>query len=127
MMTESDEIEKRLIQLFGFTPDGGINCKMQLKVFEFMDWYDARNRGTQVTADEINKLFREYAVKRLKKKQQALRESEFKEVVKWVLSRGLKEEPLIDLSKLSDDERMELFSKYCCGDKDPTCQCWNDE
>lgn len=30
---------------------------------------------------------------------------------------------------MTDDERMELFGKYCkyCGRKDPNCQCWNDD
>lgn len=34
-----------------------------------------------------------------------------------------------ELDKLTDDERMELFSSYCryCGSKDAGCQCWNDE
>jgi predicted Zn-ribbon and HTH transcriptional regulator len=33
------------------------------------------------------------------------------------------------LEKLSDDERLMLFSDYCkhCGSEDPHCQCWNDE
>jgi hypothetical protein len=33
------------------------------------------------------------------------------------------------LDRLSDDERLELFSLYCrsCGVKDPRCQCGNDE
>lgn len=33
------------------------------------------------------------------------------------------------MDKLSDDERMELMGNYCknCGDKNPNCQCWNDE
>ena len=33
------------------------------------------------------------------------------------------------LDELDGDERLEVFSKYCveCGDKDPRCQCWNDE
>lgn len=32
------------------------------------------------------------------------------------------------ISKLTDDERIELFSDYCygCGTKDKGCQCWND-
>ncbi len=46
---------------------------------------------------------------------------------------NIKEEKLIyiekELDKLSQDERLELFKKYCifCGYKDPRCQCWNDE
>ena len=33
------------------------------------------------------------------------------------------------LDNLSDDERYDLFHEYCvhCGDKNPKCQCWNDE
>lgn len=33
------------------------------------------------------------------------------------------------LDKLTDDERLSLFYKYCseCGCKDPRCQCWNDD
>lgn len=33
------------------------------------------------------------------------------------------------LSKLSDEQRMELFGYYCkaCGSDNPKCQCWNDE
>ena len=33
------------------------------------------------------------------------------------------------LDELNDSERQEVFSKYCphCGDKNPQCQCWNDE
>jgi hypothetical protein len=34
-----------------------------------------------------------------------------------------------ELLKLSDDERLELFNKFCkkCGDIDPRCKCWNDD
>jgi hypothetical protein len=33
------------------------------------------------------------------------------------------------LDTISDKERMEVFAEYCthCGDKNPKCQCWNDE
>ena len=33
------------------------------------------------------------------------------------------------LDCMSDDERTDIFAEYCthCGDKDPRCQCWNDE
>lgn len=33
------------------------------------------------------------------------------------------------LNKLTNDERMEIFGKFCnhCGNKDHLCQCWNDE
>ena len=33
------------------------------------------------------------------------------------------------LDCMSSDERMEVFGEYCkhCGDKNPHCQCWNDE
>jgi hypothetical protein len=33
------------------------------------------------------------------------------------------------LNRLSDEERVEVFSKFCryCGDKNPDCQCWNDD
>lgn len=33
------------------------------------------------------------------------------------------------LDTISSDERLEVFSEYCrhCGDKNPKCQCWNDE
>lgn len=33
------------------------------------------------------------------------------------------------LLKLTDDERLLIFSKFCtsCGDHNPKCQCWNDE
>lgn len=43
------------------------------------------------------------------------------------------EEKLRDITQqvdeLTEDERVELFNQYCihCGDKDPSCQCWNDE
>lgn len=33
------------------------------------------------------------------------------------------------LACLTDEQRCELFSRFCmhCGDIDPSCQCWNDE
>ena len=33
------------------------------------------------------------------------------------------------LDRMNADERTDIFAKYCtyCGDKDPSCQCWNDE
>jgi hypothetical protein len=33
------------------------------------------------------------------------------------------------LNRLTDEERLDIFTEYCraCGGKDPTCQCWNDE
>lgn len=33
------------------------------------------------------------------------------------------------LNELTNDERAEVFARYCvhCGSNDPTCQCWNDE
>ena len=33
------------------------------------------------------------------------------------------------LNALTDDERMEIISRFChhCGSKDTSCQCWNDE
>lgn len=33
------------------------------------------------------------------------------------------------LDSMDADERMDVFAEYCtyCGDKDPSCQCWNDE
>ena len=33
------------------------------------------------------------------------------------------------LKEMTDDERLELFNKYCkhCGGNNPRCQCWNDE
>ena len=33
------------------------------------------------------------------------------------------------LDILTDDERLEIFYRYCvhCGSKDVKCQCWNDE
>ncbi len=33
------------------------------------------------------------------------------------------------LDLLPWEHRLEVFKKYCvhCGDKDPRCQCWNDE
>jgi uncharacterized protein YebE (UPF0316 family) len=33
------------------------------------------------------------------------------------------------LDSMNADERMDVFVEYCtyCGDKDPSCQCWNDE
>lgn len=35
-------IEKELLDRFGFTKDGAIDCKAQLKIFSFMDWYKNR-------------------------------------------------------------------------------------
>ena len=34
-----------------------------------------------------------------------------------------------DLSKLSKEERIELFLDFCteCGSDNPGCQCWNDD
>lgn len=34
-----------------------------------------------------------------------------------------------ELESLTDNERYILFHAFCiyCGDKDPHCQCWNDE
>ena len=36
---------------------------------------------------------------------------------------------LAELRKLTDDQRLEVFNKFCkgCGKEDPSCQCWNDE
>jgi hypothetical protein len=33
------------------------------------------------------------------------------------------------LDKMNADERTDVFAEYCtyCGDKNPRCQCWNDE
>ena len=33
------------------------------------------------------------------------------------------------LDSMNADERMGVFAEYCtyCGDKDPSCQCWNNE
>ena len=33
------------------------------------------------------------------------------------------------LDSMDADERMDVFAEYCtyCGDKNPKCQCWNDE
>jgi hypothetical protein len=33
------------------------------------------------------------------------------------------------LTKLTAEQRMELFHDYClsCGSDNPKCQCWNDE
>jgi hypothetical protein len=33
------------------------------------------------------------------------------------------------LVDLNEDERMEIFNKFCkhCGSDNPNCQCWNDE
>lgn len=33
------------------------------------------------------------------------------------------------LSNMTDEQRMDVFSKYCrhCGSDNPDCQCWNDE
>lgn len=33
------------------------------------------------------------------------------------------------LDELTPEERLQVFSKYCqcCGDKNPECQCWNDD
>lgn len=35
----------------------------------------------------------------------------------------------IALTRLTDEQRLELFGRYCkaCGCDDPGCQCWNDE
>lgn len=34
-----------------------------------------------------------------------------------------------ELDDLTDEQRVKVFAMYCrhCGDKDPRCQCWNDE
>ena len=34
-----------------------------------------------------------------------------------------------ELDKLTSEERADIFYLYCahCGDKNPGCQCWNDE
>lgn len=34
-----------------------------------------------------------------------------------------------ELKKLSEEDRLEVFSHFCrfCGSDDPRCQCWNDE
>jgi hypothetical protein len=41
----------------------------------------------------------------------------YPEAAKWVLT------------KLTDEQRLELFHNYClsCGSNNPKCQCWNDE
>ncbi len=41
----------------------------------------------------------------------------------------IKKQVLELLDELSHESRTEVFSHYCkfCGDKDPSCQCWNDE
>lgn len=33
------------------------------------------------------------------------------------------------LDRITPDERLEVFNKYCvhCGDKNPRCYCWNDD
>jgi len=33
------------------------------------------------------------------------------------------------LDSMTSYERMDVFAEYCthCGDKNPSCQCWNDE
>lgn len=34
-----------------------------------------------------------------------------------------------EMDKLTSDQRSDLMHNYCvhCGDKDPRCQCWNDD
>lgn len=39
------------------------------------------------------------------------------------------EKLIAQLSKLTEEERMEVFRNFCnfCGSDNPNCQCWNDE
>ena len=37
-LTLKDKIERQLLKRWGFTKEGGIDVKNQLKIFDFMDW-----------------------------------------------------------------------------------------
>lgn len=63
-----------------------------------------------------------------------MEEKEFEEAVNTQLNIGIVsgsafEQVIKLLDSMNADERMDVFAEYCtyCGDKDPSCQCWNDE
>ena len=39
------------------------------------------------------------------------------------------QDALKSINQLTDEQRVDVFSKFCkhCGDTDPKCQCWNDK
>lgn len=51
-----------------------------------------------------------------------------KDDLDWLLVR-LKKQIIADLDVLSQDDRVYVFSHFCChcGSRDTGCQCWNDE
>ena len=55
------------------------------------------------------------------------------DVVEKSFSAGMEEGARMQLDDIlmgiTDNERLEIFSRFCvhCGTADPGCQCWNDE
>lgn len=41
---KDEQIELKLLDLFGFSKDGGIMAAQQLKIFKFMEWFRANYR-----------------------------------------------------------------------------------
>ena len=37
-LADNEDFQKQLLQRWGFTKDGGIDVKNQLKIFEVLDW-----------------------------------------------------------------------------------------
>ena len=50
---------------------------------------------------------------------------------KWCLASELEQSETLEMKvdQLTDDERLDLFGRYCksCGTDNPHCHCWNDE
>ena len=42
--SQDEQIELKLLDLFGFSKDGGIMAAQQLKIFKFMEWFRSNYR-----------------------------------------------------------------------------------
>lgn len=47
----------------------------------------------------------------------------------WELKEGKESTAVAHLLRLTNDQRVGVFKRFCthCGRPDPRCQCWNDE
>ena len=98
----------------------GVKCKVVTKQVKVTGWVEVSLSDGSSRDSFIEEAY------------QLLNRGSFMDVVKYkTMEMGDVEESGCRalLNSMTDEERMSIFSCYCthCGDKDPSCQCWNDD
>ena len=93
------------------------------------------NNTLEKIKEEINKDMSEMADVITKDAKEFINLMNSYEKTSWKMKEPNSETKIIKLEienlldRITPDERLEVFNKYCvhCGDKNPRCYCWNDD